>query len=51
LPVEAIAQLPPGTAVLLDGARPPQWLRLTPRYLTGPFRDRQRQLGSHGIER
>jgi type IV secretory pathway TraG/TraD family ATPase VirD4 len=51
LPVDAIAQMPPGTAVLLDGARPPQWLRLTPWYLTGPFRHRQRQLGPRGIER
>jgi type IV secretory pathway TraG/TraD family ATPase VirD4 len=37
LPVEAVAQLPPGTAVLIDGARPPTWLRLTPWYLTPAF--------------
>jgi type IV secretion system protein VirD4 len=37
LPVEAVAQLPPGTAILLDGATAPTWLRLTPWYTTPPF--------------
>jgi type IV secretory pathway TraG/TraD family ATPase VirD4 len=37
LPVEAVAQLPPGTAILLDGAKPPTWLRLTPWHATPPF--------------
>jgi type IV secretory pathway TraG/TraD family ATPase VirD4 len=37
LPVEAVAQLPPGTAILLDGAKAPTWLRLTPWYATPPF--------------
>jgi type IV secretory pathway TraG/TraD family ATPase VirD4 len=37
LPVEAVAQLPLGTAILLDGAKPPSWLRLTPWYCTPPF--------------
>jgi hypothetical protein len=45
LPVDAIAQLPPGTALLLDGARPPQRLRLTPWYRTP-----QRQLGARSLE-
>jgi type IV secretory pathway TraG/TraD family ATPase VirD4 len=37
LPVEAVAQLPPGTAILIDGAKAPTWLRLTPWYTTPPF--------------
>jgi type IV secretory pathway TraG/TraD family ATPase VirD4 len=37
LPVEAVAQLPPGTAILMDGAKAPTWLRLTPWYTTPPF--------------
>jgi type IV secretory pathway TraG/TraD family ATPase VirD4 len=37
LPVEAVAQLPPGTAILMDGAKPPSFLRLTPWYATPPF--------------
>jgi hypothetical protein len=51
LPVDAIAQLPRGTAVLLDGARPPEWLRLTPWHATGPDLTRPRQVGPRGIER
>jgi type IV secretory pathway TraG/TraD family ATPase VirD4 len=37
LPVDAVAHLSPGTAVLINGALPPAWLRLTPWYLTAPF--------------
>jgi type IV secretion system protein VirD4 len=37
LPVEAVAQLPLGTAILIDGAKAPTWLRLTPWYATPPF--------------
>jgi type IV secretory pathway TraG/TraD family ATPase VirD4 len=37
LPVDAVAHLPPGTAILLEGARPPAWLRLTPWYATPAF--------------
>jgi type IV secretory pathway TraG/TraD family ATPase VirD4 len=37
LPVEAVAQLPPGTAILMDGAKPPSLLRLTPWYAAPPF--------------
>ena len=37
LPVDAVAHLPPGTALLLDRSRPPAWLRLTPWYSTAPF--------------
>jgi type IV secretion system protein VirD4 len=37
LPVDAVAHIPQGTAILLEGARPPAWLRLTPWYATVPF--------------
>jgi type IV secretory pathway TraG/TraD family ATPase VirD4 len=37
LPVDAVAHLPPGTAILLDRSRPPAWLRLTPWQVTSPF--------------
>jgi type IV secretory pathway TraG/TraD family ATPase VirD4 len=37
LPVDAVAHLPPGTAILLDRSYPPAWLRLTPWQVTAPF--------------
>jgi type IV secretion system protein VirD4 len=37
LPVEAVAHLAPGTAVVISGPAPPQLLRLTPWFATGPF--------------
>jgi type IV secretion system protein VirD4 len=37
LPVDAVAHLLPGTAIVLEGARPPAWLQLTPWYATAPF--------------
>jgi type IV secretory pathway TraG/TraD family ATPase VirD4 len=53
LPVDAVAQLTAGTAVLLDGSRPPTVLRLTPWYLTRerPVRQLGPQLRSRGLER
>ncbi len=35
LPVEAVAQLPAGTAVVIQGRRPPELLGLTPSYVGG----------------
>jgi type IV secretion system protein VirD4 len=37
LPVDAVAHMPPRTALVLDGARPPARLRLTPWQVTAPF--------------
>jgi type IV secretory pathway TraG/TraD family ATPase VirD4 len=37
LPVDAIAHLPPSTAIVLEGRSPPTWLRLTPWFQTPPF--------------
>ena len=37
LPVDAISQLPPGTAILIQGRNPPTWLQLTPWFRTPPF--------------
>jgi type IV secretion system protein VirD4 len=37
LPVEAVSHLAPGTAVVISGPAPPQLLRLTPWYTSGPF--------------
>jgi type IV secretory pathway TraG/TraD family ATPase VirD4 len=37
LPVDAVAQMPAGLAVLIDGAKAPTWLRLTPWWKTPPF--------------
>jgi type IV secretory pathway TraG/TraD family ATPase VirD4 len=37
LPVPDVAQLSPGTAVLINGSQAPAWLRLTPWFLTSPF--------------
>ncbi len=37
LPVDAVAHLPAGTALVLEGARPPAWMRLTPWPSTFPF--------------
>jgi type IV secretory pathway TraG/TraD family ATPase VirD4 len=37
LAVPEVAQLSPGTAVLINGSQAPAWLRLTPWFLTGPF--------------
>ncbi|HLY81375.1 MAG TPA: hypothetical protein VKQ71_00245, partial [Acidimicrobiales bacterium] len=31
------AHIPKGTALLLDGAQPPRWLRLTPWHAITPF--------------
>lgn len=37
LPVEAVSHLAPGTAVMISGPAPPQLLRLTPWFSSGPF--------------
>jgi type IV secretory pathway TraG/TraD family ATPase VirD4 len=37
LPVDAVAHLPRGTALVLNGAQPPTWMRLTPWHATSPF--------------
>jgi type IV secretion system protein VirD4 len=37
LPVDAVAHLLPGTAIVLEGARPPASLRLTPWYASALF--------------
>jgi type IV secretory pathway TraG/TraD family ATPase VirD4 len=37
LPVDAVSQLPPGSALLLEGARPPALISLTPWWETPPF--------------
>jgi type IV secretory pathway TraG/TraD family ATPase VirD4 len=37
LAVDAVAQLPQGTAIVVEGANPPRSLRLTPWYATAPF--------------
>jgi type IV secretory pathway TraG/TraD family ATPase VirD4 len=37
LPVDAVAQLATGTAVMISGPAPPQMLRLTPWFATRPF--------------
>jgi type IV secretory pathway TraG/TraD family ATPase VirD4 len=37
LPVDAVAHLPKGTALLLEGPEPPRWLQLTPWHTTTPF--------------
>jgi type IV secretion system protein VirD4 len=37
LPVDAVAHLPSGTAIVLEGALPPASLQLTPWYATVPF--------------
>jgi type IV secretory pathway TraG/TraD family ATPase VirD4 len=39
LPVDLIAQLPPGQSILMNGTRPPGLLRLTPWFETPPFTD------------
>lgn len=44
LPVDAIAQLRPGQAILLNGSRPPSLLPLTPWYRTAPFAEARRTL-------
>ena len=54
LPVEAVAQLAPGSAVVLSGPAPPQLLRLTPWFGTAPFatpptRTRTLEEGGRGI--
>jgi type IV secretion system protein VirD4 len=58
LPVDVIANLPPGQSILINGPRPPTWMTLTPWFRTAPFtearpaielpattRDRARHLG------
>jgi hypothetical protein len=37
LPVEAVAHLAAGSAVVISGPAPPELLRLTPWFSTGPF--------------
>jgi type IV secretory pathway TraG/TraD family ATPase VirD4 len=37
LPLDVIANLPPGEAILINGPRPPGLLSLTPWYRTSPF--------------
>lgn len=60
LPVNAIAQLPPGTAIVIEGPTAPTRLQLTPWYSTPPFNQlqrtrplalptRQRELGGPGL--
>lgn len=44
LPVDAIAHLPPGTAIVIEGPSPPTWLRLTPWFHTPPFTEAQPRL-------
>jgi type IV secretion system protein VirD4 len=44
LPVDLIAQLPPGQSILLNGPRPPSLLQLTPWFLTPPFTEARRSL-------
>jgi type IV secretion system protein VirD4 len=41
LPVDAIAHLPAGESLLINGARPPTFLSLTPWYRTAPFTEAQ----------
>jgi type IV secretion system protein VirD4 len=50
LPVDAVAHLPPGTAIVLEGARPPAWLRLTPWYATAAFAAHEPQPQPRPIE-
>jgi type IV secretory pathway TraG/TraD family ATPase VirD4 len=44
LPVDLIAQLPPGQSILLNGPRPPGLLQLTPWFRTPPFTEARRPL-------
>jgi type IV secretory pathway TraG/TraD family ATPase VirD4 len=37
LPVHSVAQGPDGQALVIDGPRPPAWVRLTPWYSTSPW--------------
>jgi type IV secretory pathway TraG/TraD family ATPase VirD4 len=50
LPVDAVAHLPAGTAIVLEGARPPAWLRLTPWYATAAFAAHEPQPQPRPIE-
>ena len=55
LPVDVIANLPPGESILIKGPRPPTLLHLTPWFRTAPFTEARRFLElsrpGHGIDR
>jgi type IV secretory pathway TraG/TraD family ATPase VirD4 len=46
LPVEAVNQLPPGSALVLSGSRPPERVALPPWWAIAPFRPTPK-LGAH----
>jgi type IV secretion system protein VirD4 len=55
LPVDVVANLPPGESILIKGPRPPTLLHLTPWFRTAPFTEAQRSvqvpLPRSGIDR
>lgn len=51
LPVDAVSQQPPGTALLLSGSRPPTQVRLAPWWASAVFREPTREVPGRSLGR